>query len=99
MAKTNMVEREKRRAKVAKKYATKRAALKETIRNPKTGVEERQGAAARCQPDPQAQPLRDHWPLTRRVSQVRLVTHQAARGGDAWRHSRPEQGELVRGNP
>ena len=36
MAKTNMVEREKRRAKVVSKYALKRAELKELIRSPKT---------------------------------------------------------------
>jgi len=35
MAKTNMVEREKRRAKIVKKYAAKRAQLKELIRSPK----------------------------------------------------------------
>jgi len=38
MAKTNMVEREKRRAKVVKKYAVRRAELKELIRSPKTGT-------------------------------------------------------------
>ena len=36
MAKTNMVEREKRRIKTVAKYATKRAELKELIRSPKT---------------------------------------------------------------
>ncbi len=59
MAKTNMVEREKRRAKIAKKYAAKRAALKETIRNPKTGVEERIAAQAKLQGLPRdANPIR-----------------------------------------
>ena len=38
MAKTNMLMREKRRLKVAKKYAARRAELKELIRNPKTGA-------------------------------------------------------------
>jgi len=37
MAKTNMLMREKRRLKVAKKYAARRAELKELIRDPKTG--------------------------------------------------------------
>jgi len=46
MAKTNMVEREKRRAKVVSKYALRRAELKELIRSPKTGHEERQAAQA-----------------------------------------------------
>ena len=38
MAKTNMLMREKRRLKVAKKYAARRAELRELIRNPKTGA-------------------------------------------------------------
>lgn len=44
MAKTNMVEREKRRARLAKKYATKRAQLKEIIRSPKSSPEQRLAA-------------------------------------------------------
>jgi small subunit ribosomal protein S14 len=59
MAKTNMIEREKRRAKVARKYAAKRATLKETIRDPKTSVEERQAAQAKLQALPRdANPIR-----------------------------------------
>jgi small subunit ribosomal protein S14 len=49
MAKTNMLEREKRRSKIAKKFAAKRAALKEQIRDPKTPAEERTAAQARLQ--------------------------------------------------
>ena len=49
MAKTSMVEREKRRAKIVKRYAGKRAQLKELIRNPKTSPEERAGAQAKLQ--------------------------------------------------
>ena len=67
MAKTNMVEREKRRAKIVKKYAAKRAQLKELIRSPQTSPEARAdrageaaGAAARCEPVAPAQSLRDH---------------------------------------
>jgi small subunit ribosomal protein S14 len=52
MAKTNMLMREKRRLKVAKKYAPRRAALKELIRNPKTGAEEREKAQAELQAQP-----------------------------------------------
>ena len=52
MAKTNMVEREKRRAKIVKKYAAKRAQLKELIRDPKTSAEERAAAQARLQSQP-----------------------------------------------
>ncbi len=59
MAKTNMIEREKRRAKTVKKYAAKRAALKETIRNPKTSPEERMAAQAKLQALPRdANPIR-----------------------------------------
>ncbi len=49
MAKTNMLEREKRRAKTAKKYAAKRAKLKEQVRNPKASPDERAAAVAALQ--------------------------------------------------
>jgi small subunit ribosomal protein S14 len=52
MAKTNMVEREKRRAKIVKKYAAKRAQLKELIRDPKTSPEERASAQTKLQSQP-----------------------------------------------
>ncbi|MGH8254926.1 MAG: 30S ribosomal protein S14 [Steroidobacteraceae bacterium] len=44
MAKTNMVEREKRRARTVRKYAAKRAQLKEVIRAPKSSPEQRLAA-------------------------------------------------------
>ena len=78
MAKTNMVEREKRRAKIVKKYAAKRALLKELIRSPKTNPEVRADAQVKLQklprdasPSPRPQPLRDYRPLPRRVSPLR----------------------------
>jgi small subunit ribosomal protein S14 len=49
MAKTNMVEREKRRAKIVKQYAAKRAQLKELIRSPNTSPEEREKAQVKLQ--------------------------------------------------
>jgi len=49
MAKTNMLEREKRRAKLAKKYAAKRAKLRETIRSPRSSPEVRAAAQAELQ--------------------------------------------------
>jgi small subunit ribosomal protein S14 len=49
MAKTNMVQREKHRAKIVKKYAVKRAQLKELIRSPKTAHEDRIAAQAQLQ--------------------------------------------------
>jgi small subunit ribosomal protein S14 len=52
MAKTNMVEREKRRARVAKKYATRRAQFKEIIRSPKSSPEQRLAAQAQLQTQP-----------------------------------------------
>lgn len=52
MAKTNMVEREKRRAKIVKKYANQRAQLKETIRSPKSSPEERAAAQVALQKQP-----------------------------------------------
>ena len=44
MAKTSMIEREKHRAKVVKKYAARRARIKEQIRDPKASQEERMAA-------------------------------------------------------
>jgi small subunit ribosomal protein S14 len=52
MAKTNMLMREKRRLKVAKKFATRRAELKELIRDPKTSPEEREKAQIELQKQP-----------------------------------------------
>ena len=52
MAKTNMLIREKRRLKVAKKYAVRRAELKEMIRDPKTAAEEREKAQTELQQQP-----------------------------------------------
>jgi small subunit ribosomal protein S14 len=52
MAKTSMVEREKRRAETVKKFAAKRAKLKETIRNPRTSYEDRVTAQVALQKMP-----------------------------------------------
>jgi len=52
MAKTNMLMREKRRLKVAKKFAARRAELKELIRNPRTSPELRVDAQAELQRQP-----------------------------------------------
>lgn len=49
MAKTSMVERERRRTKTVQKYAAKRARLKELIRSPRTSPEERAAAQAKLQ--------------------------------------------------
>ena len=52
MAKTSMVEREKRRAGIVKKYAVKRAKLKALIRSPRSSPEERAAAVAALQAQP-----------------------------------------------
>ena len=49
MAKTSMIEREKRRAKVVKKYAVRRAKIKEAISDPKASQEEHMAAAETLQ--------------------------------------------------
>ncbi len=49
MAKTSMLEREKRRAKTVAKYAAKRKALKAIIRDPKASDEERIAAQEKLQ--------------------------------------------------
>ena len=59
MAKTNMIERDKRRVRVAKKYAVVRTTLKETIRSPKSSQEERSAAQSKLQTLPRdASPTR-----------------------------------------
>ena len=52
MAKTNMIMREKKRVKIAKKYAARRAELKELIRDPKTAAEDREKAQVELQQQP-----------------------------------------------
>ncbi|HEX2495088.1 MAG TPA: 30S ribosomal protein S14 [Steroidobacter sp.] len=49
MAKTSMVNREDKRAKLVKRYAQKRARLKEIIRKPTTSAAEREAAQAQLQ--------------------------------------------------
>src|SRR5688572_762067 len=59
MAKTNMIEREKRRIKLSKKYAAKRVELKELIRRPKTSADAREVAQAKLQSLPRdSNPIR-----------------------------------------
>ena len=59
MAKTSMVEREKKRAKLVKKYAAKRAELKRAAVDPKLSLEERMDAQTKLQKLPRdASPTR-----------------------------------------
>ena len=103
MAKTSMVEREKRRAKIVKKYAAKRAQLKEIIRSPKTSPEARADAQAKLQKLP-----RDASPSAPVATAARSPAARAAcTASSAWRasscakrrcaaNSRASQGQLVR---
>jgi small subunit ribosomal protein S14 len=52
MAKTSMIERDKKRAKLAKKYATRRAELKAVVLNPKSSYDEKMEAQAKLQKQP-----------------------------------------------
>ena len=61
MAKVSMINREKRRAKLVKKYASKRAELKAIITNPEVGFDERQEAMFQLQKLP-----RDSSPVRQR---------------------------------
>jgi small subunit ribosomal protein S14 len=59
MAKTSMIAREERRRKTVLRFAEKRAALKETIRSPKSSDEERGLAQIKLQKLPRdANPIR-----------------------------------------
>jgi small subunit ribosomal protein S14 len=49
MAKTSMIQRDKRRTAIANKYAKQRAQLKETIRSPQSSPDERGAAQAKLQ--------------------------------------------------
>jgi small subunit ribosomal protein S14 len=69
MAKTSMIEREKRREKLVKQHAAKRARLKETIRSPKSTDAEREEAASKLQTMPRdtsASRLRNRCAITGR---------------------------------
>jgi len=52
MAKTSMLNREAKRAKLVKRYAAKRARLKEIIRKPTSSPAEREAAVAQLQSMP-----------------------------------------------
>lgn len=59
MAKTSMVEREKKRIRTVKKYAEKRAMLKEIIRSPESSEDEKWDAQVALQALPRnASPIR-----------------------------------------
>ena len=104
MAKTNMVERDKRRTRIVKKYAVKRAALKEADPQPQDlPHEDRIAAQAQLQALPRdASPSRqrNRCAITgrsrgvyRKFGLARVKIREVA---NARRDPRPDQGELVR---
>lgn len=61
MAKQSMINREIKRARIVERYAAKRAALKETIRDPASGDQRRREAQRQLQALPRdANPIRLH---------------------------------------
>lgn len=61
MAKTSIVERQHRRERIVKRYAAKRAELKQKLRDPKTSQEDRAELRAKFQALPRdASPTRLH---------------------------------------
>ena len=104
MAKTSMVEREKRREKTVLKYAAKRAELKELIRSPQTSDEARAEAQRKLQLQPRdasQSRVRNRCAAdrqaARRVPQIRVGPYQDPRSSKSRRNPRPRQGELVGG--
>ena len=99
MAKRSMIERELKRAKLVKRYAKKRAALKATIRDLTVSDEERILAQEKLNAMPRdASPVRQRRPASRLLPEVRPVPEQAQGRRDARRDSRADQGELVGGD-
>ena len=73
MAKTSMVNRDAKRAKLSKKYAAKRAELKKTISSPNASYEDKMAAVAKLQKlprDSSASRLRTRCALTGRPRAV-----------------------------
>jgi len=92
MAKSSMINREKKRAKIVKKYAAKRASLKAIIADPKTSDDDRWEAQLKLQKLPRnASPVRQmrRCSLTgrphgvyRRFGLARTKLREAAMRGD-----------------
>jgi hypothetical protein len=93
MAKTSSVEKNKRRMKLAQRFAAKRARLRAIADDKKVDQEER---SAQLVADAHPQSLRAHRAAALGLSQVQALAHRAARAGidrpDPW-HG---QVELVR---
>ncbi len=106
MAKTSVVEREKKREKIQAKFAAKRKDLKGVINDRNASDDDRWEAQMKLQKLPrnaspfrQTSPLLDHWSAAWCVSKVWSCAHQVARSSDAWRCAGPGESELVRSSP
>ena len=103
MAKTSIIEREKKREKVVAKFAVKRAELKKVVGDRHASDDERwqaqlqtaEASAQRVARAPAPTLCRNRSPA-RRLPQVRLGPKQIARSRDARRCARLGEGELVR---
>ncbi len=102
MAKVSQVNRNAKRERMAARDKTKRAALKSSVMDRDSAVEERfdasmklaQTAAQRCRRPGQAA-LRSHRPVQGKLSQVQGVPHRVAGLGQFRADPRHGQGELV----
>ncbi len=105
MAKTALVNREKKRRATVKKFAARRAELLAIMNNNRASDEDRTEAREKFQRLPRnASPVRlrnrccADRASARGVQQVRSGPQQAARDRHAWRDSRRDQGKLVAGD-
>ncbi len=103
MAKKSSIEKNNRRKKLAKKYSGRRSRLKAIAMDKTKPMEERFAATLKLAELPRnssanryPQPLRDHRPAARGLSQAQAVAHRAARARLQGPDSRPREVELVR---
>jgi hypothetical protein len=78
MAKTSSIERNKKRERLVKQFANRRAKLKTVVANRTISVEERFEAAAQFGVQSRAPALRDHRPGARQLSQIQALSYPAA---------------------
>jgi small subunit ribosomal protein S14 len=99
MAKTSVVNRDKKRRATVKKYAAKRKELLEIINNQRVSQEDRYAARLKMQLLPRdASPvrLRNRGSSAWRVQEIRAGAGEVARHRAEGRDPRCDQGELVR---
>ena len=96
MAKTSMVERNKKRRALVKKYASRRTALKKQATDENLPPAQACRAAAQRFEDADQEPLRAFGPPARLLPQAVHVAHSAAGASLAGAHPRHGEIELVR---